>query len=157
MRPQAIKVTLLFLGIISLSFATLLCQKQVASGNKMIAAQTLLPFPIKTSLTSADAPMPEILFFNVYWNGDEIVLTWDAANESELVGFQVERSENHCDFERIGWVYSRQISRNLFYEFVDENVEPGNHYEYRLRMVEFDGKMEFSPATQAIQVFAITQ
>ena len=152
MRPQTIKMILLLIAALALSVATFVCQKQLSNSNRLIASTEFnWDFPHSYQLAQ-QVVEPEILFLEVFWNGDEIVLLWDAANELELVGFQIERSENSCEFERIGWVYSRQISRHLFYEFIDKNVISGNEYSYRLKMVEFDGNMAYSTANEAIQV-----
>ncbi len=95
----------------------------------------------------------ELLYFDVLWNGNEVIIMWDAVNELELVGFQIERSEGGGEFKRVGWVYSRELSREVFYEHVDHGITPADGtYFYRLKMVEFDGSITYSPITKALRL-----
>ena len=86
-----------------------------------------------------------ILFFEAERYGTETLLLWDAVDELELVGYQVEKSIGTQPFKRIGWVYSREISRELSYEFSDTSPTLNEPCFYRLKMVDFDGAEAYSP------------
>lgn len=90
-----------------------------------------------------------LLFFEAERYGTETLLLWDATDELELVGYQVERSIGNEPFRRIGWVYSREISRELSYEFVDTNDATNEPCFYRLKMVDFNGREVYSPVINA--------
>lgn len=90
-----------------------------------------------------------LLFFEAERFGTETLLLWDATDELELVGYQVERSIGDEPFQRIGWVYSREISRELSYEFVDTNNATNEPCFYRLKMVDFNGREVYSPVINA--------
>jgi hypothetical protein len=90
-----------------------------------------------------------LLFFEAERYGAETLLLWDATDELELVGYQVERSIGNEPFRRIGWVYSREISQELSYEFVDTNNATKEPCFYRLKMVDFDGREVYSPVINA--------
>ena len=90
-----------------------------------------------------------ILFFEAERFGTQTLLLWDAVDELELVGYQVERSIGDGPFRRIGWVYSREISHEVSYEFTDKINETDKPCFYRLKMVDFDGTERFSPVIVA--------
>ncbi len=90
-----------------------------------------------------------ILFFETERVGTETLLFWDATDELELVGYQVEKSIGEGPFERIGWVYSREISREPSYEFMDTSTLTEEPCFYRLKMVDFDGAEAYSPIISA--------
>ena len=98
----------------------------------------------KTGVASAN-----IVSFEADRIGIETVLHWEATNELELVGYQVEKSCGNEDFERIRWVYAREISHELIYEFSDSSLLLDMACFYRLKMVDFDGKETFSPVISA--------
>ncbi|MFC5270555.1 T9SS type A sorting domain-containing protein [Adhaeribacter terreus] len=75
---------------------------------------------------------------------DGIALDWSTGMEKNNDRFEVERSMNGKDFEKIGIVKGNGNSNNhLSYDFLDRSPQQGTNY-YRLRQVDFDGKAEFS-------------
>jgi hypothetical protein len=71
------------------------------------------------------------------------LLTWRTASESNNSHFDIERSNNGNDFEKIGTVKGNGTSQKTNdYEFLDK--QPEDLQYYRLRQVDFDGKHTFS-------------
>jgi hypothetical protein len=75
-------------------------------------------------------------------NNDNIKLNWSTASEVNNNGFEIERSSNGTDFEKIGFVKGVGNSSRLNkYSFTDKN---NSFAYYLLKQVDFDGKYEFS-------------
>lgn len=75
-------------------------------------------------------------------NNDNVKLNWSTASEVNNNGFEIERSSNGTDFEKIGFVKGVGNSSRLNkYSFTDKN---NSFAYYRLKQVDFDGKYEFS-------------
>ncbi len=78
-----------------------------------------------------------------------IELYWGTASETNNAGFYVERrrADSQDEFLELGFVKGAGTSTvPLSYDFLDEEVERGALYEYRLRQVDYDGSLEYSRA-----------
>jgi hypothetical protein len=70
-------------------------------------------------------------------------LTWKTASETDNKGFEIERSADTRNFEKIGFVDgSGDTKENQFYHFTDLN--PITMGYYRLKQLDYDGKFEYS-------------
>jgi zinc-dependent metalloproteinase lipoprotein len=80
-----------------------------------------------------------------------IELHWRTASENFNKGFVIERSLNGIDFSQIGWADGKgSVSVESNYSFVDNFVQPGQLYHYRLKQLDWDGHQSLSPVRQAI-------
>ncbi len=149
------------LGITFFSLTLIMAFRQNSSGEgdsqnraTFTAGQHMAPFAIRLPNLPDEGVKPaNLLFFEAEQYGTEVLLLWDAVHELELVGFQVERAIGNHPFERIGWVYCREISQEPFYEFTDSNHFSGESCFYRLKMVNFDGTETYSPVIMAPEVY----
>lgn len=92
----------------------------------------------------------DLAYFRVKTEGKAVQVTWETASESNSKEFVVERSQDLNTFERIGTLAGAgESAERLQYLFVDENPVPGINY-YRIRMVDKDGKLNFSKTADAI-------
>ena len=95
----------------------------------------------------------ELLSFDAVYNGKSTDVSWVTASETNNDHFIVERSTDAQEFEMIGKIQSKarggSSTSNLFYELNDPNVERGVYY-YRLKQVDFDGKMSFSSVAMVV-------
>lgn len=88
----------------------------------------------------------ELLSFTGYHDGENNVLNWSTASEKNADQFLVEKSRDGINYTVIGIVGANGNSSTLQqYSFLDTDVWTGDNY-YRLKMVDFDGKHEFSNA-----------
>ncbi len=79
-----------------------------------------------------------------------IVLNWSTAAEINNKGFVIERSLNGIDFEKTGWVDGRlNSSTTNTYQYIDNFVQPGILYFYRLRQTDIDGRQTLTEIRQA--------
>ncbi len=98
-----------------------------------------------------NGPLPlDFIHFEAIAQKEEILLSWNTANEINNRGFEVHRSINpQSAFNKIGWVDGFGDATEGSYHFVDKNVRRGITYYYRLKQIDFDQKFTFSNVEQA--------
>ncbi|MFN8291837.1 MAG: DUF4082 domain-containing protein [Chitinophagaceae bacterium] len=75
---------------------------------------------------------------------NKITLSWATLTEINNRGFEVYRSTNGTDWQKIGFVAGAGNSTaRLAYSFDDNNLSPGRYY-YRLRQMDFDDHAVYS-------------
>ena len=91
-------------------------------------------------------PLPvELSSFTVTSYGDAVRLAWTTSSEKNSARFEVERSLNGRVFAAIGTVAAAgNSSASRTYTFRDTQAPPVTLY-YRLRQVDMDGAISFSP------------
>ncbi|MBS1764818.1 MAG: T9SS type A sorting domain-containing protein [Bacteroidetes bacterium] len=107
--------------------------------------------PIMFGTAQAPNPLPvELLYLNATTRDRQIVVNWSTASEKNNKGFEVQRSTDGKEFEKIGWVDGNGTSNIMHtYSFVDTKVLPGIVYYYRLNQIDFDGKNDISKTVAA--------
>ena len=82
---------------------------------------------------------------------DDVMVTWKTASERNNRGFELEHSTDASTWKSEGFINSKaeggNSSTSLSYEFLDTDPVNGNNY-YRLKQVNFDGSVEYSPITK---------
>ena len=93
----------------------------------------------------ANAVLPvEFIYFTAVPYEDDALLSWATASEINNSHFDVERSIDGINFEKIGEVAGNGTTLvQQSYEFIDDNPILGENY-YRLRQVDFDGRYEYT-------------
>jgi Secretion system C-terminal sorting domain len=80
-----------------------------------------------------------------------ILVEWEAASQSNNLGWEVERSTNGRDFADIGWVDGHgTTSTAMLYDKEDRDVLPGVLYYYRLRQTDVNGATNRSEIVTAM-------
>jgi hypothetical protein len=74
---------------------------------------------------------------------DKVRLDWVSDHEINTSHFVIERSEDGVLFEEVGSVAARN-SGGYGYSFTNTILSPSPTYYYRLKMVDLDGKYQFS-------------
>lgn len=89
----------------------------------------------------------DLLTFEATQQGQQVALNWTAANEVDFSGYEVQRSLDGRQFEKIGWVAAQGTPDGAThrYMFLDKNPVFNKPLYYRLRMIDLDGTVEFSP------------
>jgi subtilisin-like proprotein convertase family protein len=106
---------------------------------------------IEICYEEASGPLPlNLLGFDAIAQKEDILLTWNTANEINNRGFEIQRSTHPQNgFERIGWVDGLGNATRGNYFFTDQNVIPGILYYYRLKQIDFDEQFSYSKIVQA--------
>ncbi len=90
-------------------------------------------------------PLPvELLTFNGSPNPEGVILKWSTASEKNNDHFDIERSLNGQQFEKVGQVRGSGNSKTEHeYTFIDKQPASGVNY-YRLNQIDFDGTNAYS-------------
>ncbi len=108
-------------------FSTVVC------GTSMINVQIGSPLAI------------ELAAFNGKYENEKVTLTWATASEKANDRFEVSRSTNGVNFEKLGTVKAAgTTSAKTDYNFVDATVNAAGLVYYRLSNVDANGKVENS-------------
>jgi hypothetical protein len=109
---------------------------------------TMDPLPLFVRDTTVEAPpiLPvNLINFEATYSNNNIILNWVTASEYNNDGFEIQRSTNNKDFETIGFEKGNGVSNILIrYSFLDNNIENGETYYYRLKQIDYDGKFAYS-------------
>jgi len=82
--------------------------------------------------------------FNAKVEGSNVRLNWNTIAETNNVGFDVERSADGRNFNKIGYVSGSRISSTIkYYELTDYSPLSGISY-YRLRQIDANGNFSYS-------------
>ena len=97
-------------------------------------------------IETPDAPLSvELLSFEAKQDRQEVILEWLTESEVSNAYFNVQRSTDGRNFEKIGQVAGNGNTTSISsYVFVDESPLIGENY-YRLEQTDYDGKTSFSP------------
>lgn len=82
-----------------------------------------------------------VIDFAAVRNTVSVLLKWYATYETSFRQFNIERSTDGVNFNKIGEVAGMNLSN---YSFTDNNLPTGPVAYYRLRMIDIDGKFNFS-------------
>jgi glycosidase len=75
----------------------------------------------------------------------KVALNWQTASEINNAGFDIERSLNGSDFNKIGFVKGNGTTGTpQYYSFFDTNFRENTLNYYRLKQLDFDNKSAFS-------------
>jgi len=114
-------------------------------------SQTSVPLQFGGTSFVSCSPLPvELSKFNVSFsnhNNQKLVdINWITQSEKNNDYFIVERSINGIDYKNIGEIKGAgNSSAKLSYNFKDFLAIEGEVNYYRLKQVDFDGKIEYSP------------
>ncbi len=100
-------------------------------------------------------PVPvKLVSFTADVKGNNVVLKWKTATETNNSGFELQKSQNskikgQKEWRSVGFLKGRGTATEpMSYTFTDENVKPGV-YQYRLKQIDFDGSCTYSDIIEA--------
>lgn len=93
---------------------------------------------------SGSATLPAKLnLFEISLKNNTGVLNWKTANEVNVKGYSLEKSENGKDFKEIFWCDSKHGTYENIYTYEDNDILNNISY-YRLKIVDYDAKFSIS-------------
>ena len=96
------------------------------------------------SIDESNLPV-ELISFTAIKLNDEVKLNWQTATETNNYGFEIERSENNVNWEKIGFVAGNGNSNSpKEYSFTDDKLNKSGKYYYRLKQLDIDGGFDYS-------------
>ncbi|MBK7587909.1 MAG: T9SS type A sorting domain-containing protein [Bacteroidetes bacterium] len=92
-------------------------------------------------------PLPlDITLFKGEQDNNQTILNWHTANMKNVLGFEIEKSNNGILFEKIG--YTEATEKNE-YTFTDPQLSDRNNF-YRLKIMDEDGQFTYSKTVLVI-------
>jgi hypothetical protein len=118
----------------------------ITSG-KAVHARTFgnggLAYNVFVDTSDSNVPV-ELESFTGKVSGSNVTLDWTTASEINNQGFEIQRSFG-SEFQTIGFIEGHgTTTETQSYFFIDKNVNAGS-YNYRLKQVDFNGSLEYSP------------
>ncbi len=97
------------------------------------------------------SPLPlELLSFTTTPKSKTIQLDWTSNNEINFAGYELQRSTDGKNFDKIAWIESKANPLSTeSYIYIDQTVRSGIVYYYRLKMIDTDGSFVYSPTRSA--------
>ncbi|MBK9099544.1 MAG: T9SS type A sorting domain-containing protein [bacterium] len=90
----------------------------------------------------------ELASFTATSNGNEVILNWSTATETNNQGFEIQRSTDSKEFFTVGFVNGHGTTTEQHnYTYLDKNLENRKYY-YRLKQVDFNGTYEYSDVVE---------
>jgi hypothetical protein len=87
----------------------------------------------------------ELISFSASVVKEIVNLSWKTATEVNNLGFNVERSANKIDWEKVAFVQGNQNSTStISYSYIDKSVCQAGNYYYRLKQIDYDGSYKYS-------------
>jgi hypothetical protein len=87
----------------------------------------------------------ELISFSASNTSNHVELKWQTASELNNIGFEIQRSSENSQWQRIGFVQGNGTSANVNnYSFSDPVTYFNGKYYYRLKQIDNDGTYEFS-------------
>ena len=108
---------------------------------------------IRPVMTKDISALPvELATFNAAADGQSIKIIWETITEINNYGFEVERKESYNkiptnnSWQKIFFINGNGTSNIPHkYSFADKYVKNNFKYYYRLKIIDFSGKVEYSP------------
>lgn len=86
----------------------------------------------------------ELTSFKAEVTNGNVILTWVTATEINNSGFEIERSIDNNQFEKIGFIEGQGTTSEYHsYSFIDKSISNGTFY-YRLKQIDYDGTTSYS-------------
>lgn len=122
-----------------------ICVLQYASTGAGIALQTIPQSAFCSCMSIINLPI-ELLDFTAEMSSKSVLLKWQTATELNNKVFEIERSKDGIDFNKLTVIPSKAINGNslqkLSYQYTDLKPESGISY-YRLKQIDIDGTFKY--------------
>jgi len=106
---------------------------------QQVLFQPYTPLPIFRQI----ALPVHLISFTGKWLTDKVGLQWDVDQESGIDYYEVQRSDDGTNFEKIGTVNAVNSTIRYSYTFSDTNLSKSLYY-YRIKIIETSGAVELS-------------
>ena len=86
----------------------------------------------------------KLTYFKSQLSNDGILLVWETASEEQNEGFEIQRSNDGKNWEKIDFVIGSGTTIEINqYSYIDKQPLQGENY-YRLKQIDWDGDFEYS-------------
>lgn len=104
-------------------------------------------FPYKGADEDLVAIPVELTSFSAVYSGNSVFIEWRTSSELNNSGFEIERSLDNLNYQKIGFVSGNgTTTETSYYSFIDNNIF--DKAFYRLKMIDFDGSFKYSDVVE---------
>jgi len=104
--------------------------------------------PGELNLLQGTIPV-ELTSFIITGTDNSFQLRWETATETNNYGFEIQRSHDISDWNKVGFVPGHGNSTEIRrYDFVDSEIENSQTYYYRLKQIDYNGSSKYSKIVQ---------
>ncbi|MCS7085655.1 MAG: T9SS type A sorting domain-containing protein, partial [Bacteroidia bacterium] len=109
------------------------------------------------TLRPIDQPFPvESMKLAGRWEGPEAVLTWETVGETNVVGYELQRSFDNANFRPIAFLNAKGDGVYEHRDLEVKNLSAVKYY-YRVKAVDYDGQTGFSNVVELTRDAAMEQ
>lgn len=138
-------------GTITDAFGGVIFSAAMSGNGSAVVTNTFLTQLIMTINYNNILPV-ELTSFSASYINQYINLNWKTATEVNNFGFDIERSSNKKEWEKIGFVNGKGNNSSITeYSYVDKSPLPAEKSYYRLKQIDIDGKKEYSEIIEIIK------
>lgn len=116
------------------------------SGNSWAADFAWVIQPYVGIMADACAVLPvNLVSFNAERHDKAVTLNWNVANEINMKGYELERSDNNNNYRPVAFISAYNSSKNQSYTYTDANAfSTASSVQYRLKQTDNDGRAVYS-------------
>jgi hypothetical protein len=123
----------------------LIPDNQTSTARIKIEAVGNIFFDVSNTNFQIDAPVPvELVSFRAFSVNQTVYLEWKTATELNNYGFEIERSLDQQNFEKVSYVEGSGNSSVTKEYFHSDNPTGNGKIYYRLKQIDFNGASEYS-------------
>ena len=112
--------------------------------------------PVVVEQTEIGSLAVKLMSFTALVVDQEVQLNWLTSMEENNYGFDIERSADHIDWSKIGFVEANGTTNiPKEYSFTDTDLPGADKVSYRLKQIDNDGDYEYSK-TVTVDISSIT-
>ncbi len=120
------------------------CSSSTSGDNALRTGLVDLGYTYTTVYTLTPLPVSD-LKLSAFGKNNRIAVTWTTSEELNNKGFELERSLDGQNFQKIAWVNGAgTTTKATQYSFDDYDVEYNKLYYYRVKQIDLDGNYTYS-------------
>jgi hypothetical protein len=94
----------------------------------------------------------ELVSFSSMIDGNNVILNWATATETNNYGFEILRKDSETEWKSIAFVKGAGNSLNYnSYRYNDNNLTPGT-YSYRLKQIDYSGTFKYYDLSETVKI-----
>ena len=137
-----------------LDFVTDDCEPGDYSMDMVITSNDPVNSTVTIPVTMTVSVIPvELTSFTAESSGDEVVIKWSTATETNNRGFEIEKTvksknKSQSDWTKVQFVEGKGTTTERSSYVYNEKVTSAGTYVYRLKQIDFDGTVSYSPEVE---------
>jgi len=123
------------------------CNNQAFWNGEFVLTGTPTSFPLPSNCNYAGVLLPvKLISFQAQNNLSSVLTKWKVSNQIDVSHYEIERSFNAINFDKVGTVTAKNYNNTIDYSFEDNSSLRSNaaRIYYRLKTVDLNGEYTYS-------------